>query len=313
MSYIRSLAIFLLSGNALLFAANCENHGALTPNYCDDNHDLVADQPVDSRSWINPKTLIISFAPFEDYIHTATIFNPFIEHLESCLQRKVIFYPMQSNEAEIAAMRSGRLHIAGFSTGSTVAAVNQAGAIPFATQGNSEGFVGANLVVIVRSDSPFYTLKDLKNRRVVHSNPTSLTGHLGAITLFPEEGLVPGTDYPIIFSGKHDRSIQGVKSGDYDAATTTTEILERMIQYQEIDRHDFRIIYQSQKFPSAAFSYAYNLAPDLKDQIKACFLTYPFSKEMQRAFTDSQFFVPVDYQKDWAEIRKILDNNKVKP
>ncbi|UNM96144.1 phosphate/phosphite/phosphonate ABC transporter substrate-binding protein [Ignatzschineria rhizosphaerae] len=295
-----------IAGLSVAIGAECLYRGELANSYCDNNQDFLADTPDDPNLWVDPQTLIISFAPFGDYVATGTLFNPLLTYLESCLERRVIFYPMQSNEAEIAAMRSGRLHIAGFSTGSTVAAVNQAGAIPFATHGNHLGFVGAHLIVIVRSDSPYYKLSDLKNRRVIHSNATSLTGHLGALALFPKEGLMPGVDYPIIFSGKHDRSIQSVKSGDYDAATTTTEILERMIQYREVDKDDFRIIYQSQKFPSAALAYSYNLNPALQTNLRTCFFNYQFSPEMKQNFTGGEYFVPVDYQKDWAEIRQIL-------
>lgn len=42
---------------------------------------------------------------------------------------------MQSNAAQIEAMRAGRLHVAGFSTGPTAFAVNIAGAVPFAIKG----------------------------------------------------------------------------------------------------------------------------------------------------------------------------------
>ncbi|MHC5225238.1 phosphate/phosphite/phosphonate ABC transporter substrate-binding protein [Ignatzschineria sp. LJL83] len=255
----------------------------------------------------SPKTLILSFAPFEEYIDTDTIFNPLLSHLEVCLNQRVIFYPMQSNEAEIAAMQSGRLHIAGFSTGSIVTAVNKAGAIPFATQGNSEGFVGAELIMIVRSDSPYQTLSDLKQKRIAHSNATSLTGHLAPLTFFPKEGLTPEKDYPILFSGKHDQSILGVLSGDYDAATTTTEIFDRMVEYQEINPDNFRIIYRSQTFPSAAFAYSPHLTPELQKNIQQCFFNFELPSEMRKGFGDAERFVPINYEQDWAHIREILD------
>lgn len=309
---IISLLFFIgtsIAGSLIVVADECLYRGDLSNNYCDNNQDLLADTPEDPALWVDPQTLIVSFAPFGDYVATGALFNPLLNHLEHCLQRRVIFYPMQSSEAEIAAMRSGRLHVAGFSTGSTVAAVNQAGAVPFATHGNHLGFVGAHLIVIVRSDSAYYKLSDLKNRRIIHSNATSLTGHLGALALFPKEGLTPGIDYPIRFSGKHDRSIQSVKSGDYDAATTTTEILNRMIHYQEVEQDDFRIIYQSQKFPSAALAYAYNLKPQLQENLRACFFNYQFSPEMKENFIGGEYFVPISYQQDWAEIRGILEKS----
>ena len=115
------------------------------------------------------------------------------------------------------AMRSGRLHVAGFSTGPTAFAVNLAGAIPFAVKGTAKEFQGYNLIVIVKANSPYQKLSDLKGKKVAHTAPSSNSGHLAPLALFPKEGLAPDKDYKIIFSGKHDQSVMGVNSGDYDA------------------------------------------------------------------------------------------------
>ena len=55
------------------------------------------------------------------------LFQPFMGHLSQCVGKKTVFFAVQSNSAEIEAMRSGRLHIAAFSTGPTNFAVNIAG------------------------------------------------------------------------------------------------------------------------------------------------------------------------------------------
>ena len=47
---------------------------------------------------------------------------------------KVVFFPVESNAAQLEAMRSGRLHVAGFNTGSNPIAVSCAGFVPFAMQ-----------------------------------------------------------------------------------------------------------------------------------------------------------------------------------
>ena len=73
-------------------------------------------------------------------------------HLAKCLDKKVVFYQVQNNAAEIEAMRSGRLHVGGFSTGPTAFAVNLAGAMPFAVKGNAKEFQGYNLIVIVEGE-----------------------------------------------------------------------------------------------------------------------------------------------------------------
>ena len=116
---------------------------------------------------------------------------PFTEYLGKCLSKKVVFYQVQSNAAEIEAMRSGRLHVGGFSTGPTAFAVNLAGAVPFAVKGDATEFQGYHLIVIVRKSSPFMKLSDLKGKKVAHTAPSSNSGHMAPMALFPAEGLTP--------------------------------------------------------------------------------------------------------------------------
>src|SRR3546814_6949599 len=121
-------------------------------------------------------------------------------------------------------MRSNRLHVGGFSTGPTNFAVNLAGAVPVAVKGTADGFQGYNLILIVKKDSPFQKLTDLKGKKVAHTSPSSNSGNMASIALFPDEGLVHGKDYKFLYSGKHDQSIMGVNLGDYDAAAVASDV-----------------------------------------------------------------------------------------
>ena len=173
-------------------AQQCANHGELDNIYCDENRNLVADPPVDPRAWKNPPTLNFTYTPVEDPTVYQYAFRPFTDHLGTCTGRRVIYYPVQSNAAEINAMRSGRLHIAGFSTGPTGFAVNFAGAVPFAVKGNVQELQGYNLIAVVKASSPYFKLSDLKGRRVAHTSPASNSGNLAPRVLFPPEGLRAG-------------------------------------------------------------------------------------------------------------------------
>ncbi len=133
----------LASGSA--DAQECRNRGQLDTLYCDDNNDLVADAPTDPRKWKDPATLVFAYTPVEDPAVYQNVFRPFTDYLAQCTGKRVIYYPVQSNTAEIEAMRSGRLHIAGFSTGPTGFAVNLAGAVPFAAKGTENGPQGYHL------------------------------------------------------------------------------------------------------------------------------------------------------------------------
>ena len=93
----------------------------------------------DESEWVNPDTLIFAYTPVEDPAIYSDIWQPFIDHLAKVTGKDVRFFAVQSNSAQVEAMRSGRLHIAGFSTGPTPFAVNLAGAVPFALMGSDTG------------------------------------------------------------------------------------------------------------------------------------------------------------------------------
>src|SRR5256886_2942436 len=166
--------------------------------YGDEKNDMVADAPADPKKWKNPSTIVFTYTPVEDPAVYENIFKPLTTHLAKCTGKKVVFFQVQSNAAEIEAMRSGRLHVGGFSTGPTAFAVNIAGAVPFAVKGNEKEFQGYNLIVIVKKDSPYQKLTDLKGKKLAHTSPSSNSGHMAPMALFPREGLVPDKDYKII-------------------------------------------------------------------------------------------------------------------
>ncbi|OZI44009.1 phosphate/phosphite/phosphonate ABC transporter substrate-binding protein [Bordetella genomosp. 4] len=303
-------AAALIFGTHAAYAADadtCSNRGDLDQMYCDANKDLVADTPTDASKQKTPSTLVFTYTPVEDPAVYANIFKPFTDYLAECTGKRVVFYQVQSNAAEIEAMRSGRLHVGGFSTGPTAFAVNIAGAVPFAVKGYADGFQGYNLIVIVKKDSPYQKLSDLKGKKLAHTSPSSNSGHMAPVALFPKEGLTPDKDYKVIFSGKHDQSVMGVNSGDYDAAAVASDVFHRMAQRGQVKEEDFRIIYTSEKFPTSSFSYAHDLEPKFRDKMLKCFYDYRFPDEMKKAFDNADRFYPVTYQKDWAIVRQVAE------
>ncbi|MBL8380610.1 MAG: phosphate/phosphite/phosphonate ABC transporter substrate-binding protein [Burkholderiales bacterium] len=306
MPIIAAALVAALSGAAQ--AQSCPHRGDLDTQYCDANRDMVADTPTDPARLKNPSTIVFTYTPVEDPAVYENIFKPFTTHLAACTGKRVVFFQVQSNAAEIEAMRSGRLHVGGFSTGPTAFAVNIAGAVPFAVKGTEKEFQGYNLIVVVKKDSPFQKIADLKGKKVAHTSPSSNSGHMAPIALFPKEGLTPDKDYKILFSGKHDQSILGVRSGDYDAAPVASDVFHRMVTRGQIKEDDFRIIWRSAKFPTSSFAYAHDLEPKFRDQMLKCFYDYRFTAEMQKAFDGADRFFPVTYQKDWGIVRQVAES-----
>lgn len=293
-------------------ADDCIARGDLDQIYCDMNGDLVADAPAEDQL-VDPDTLVFAYTPVEDPAVYADIWDPFLKHLEEVTGKDVHFFAVQSNSAEVEAMRSGRLHVAGFSTGPTPFAVNLAGAVPFALMGGDDGRFGYTLQLYTRTDSGINTVADLKGKRVAHTSPTSNSGNLAPRALLPGQGVVPDEDYEVVYSGSHDQSILGVVAGDYDAAPVASEVVDRMAQRDLYDPSEVKVIYESKPFPTTSFNYAYNLKPELVEKIKEAFFTFDMKgTALGEEFKGVSKFIPVTYQDDWAVIREIQAANGVK-
>lgn len=285
----------------------CAFRGALDEAYCDANRDMVADVPTEASRLRDPSTLVFAYTPVEDPALYASQFRPFLDHLTQCTGKRTVYFQVTSNAAQVEAMRSGRLHIAGFSTGPTAFAVNLAGAVPFAIKGNERAFESYRVAMIVRADSPFQSVTDLKGRRVAHTSATSNSGNLAPRAFFPALGLVPDTDYRVIFSGGHDRSVMGVNAGDYDAAPVASDVFNRMIARGQVRRENFRVIWQSDPFPTSSFALAHDLRPELAARIRQCFFDYRFPDAMRRDLGGNDRFWPATYAEHWTPVRAVAD------
>ncbi len=287
----------------------CAHRGQLDTLYCDDNRDLVADVPQDVSKRRDPSTLVWAYTPVEDPAVYANVFKPLTEHLQQCVGKRLVYFPVQSNWAQIEAMRCGRLLFACFSSGPTGFAVNMAGAVPFAAKGLGTQVRGYNLVAIVKASSPYQKLPDLKGKKVAHTSPSSNSGNLAPRVLFPEQGLKVDEDYKPLMSGGHDKSVLGVNSGDYDMAAVASDVFDRMATRGTIKAADFRVLYRSSVFPTSSFAHAHDLRPELSSKLKECFYSFRFTPEMTKEFNGDDRFLPISYQKDWAVVRDVAEKS----
>lgn len=294
-------------------AEQCANRGKLDVLYCDEDRDLVADPPKDGKKVLNPDTLVFAYAPVEDPAVYATPFGDLIRHLEKVAGKKTQYFGLQNYAAQIEAMRSGRLHVSAFATGATVFAVNLAGAVPFAVLGDDKGPFGYNLIVITQANNAkINSIADLKGKRVAHVSPNSNSGHQAPVYFFSRLGVVPGKDYEIRFTGKHDNSILGVVNGDYDAAAVANTVLERMVNRGVVKKTDYKVVYTSPVFPVAGYSYAHSLDPKLAEKIKEAFFSFKVQgTSLAKEWPKATRFVPITYKKDWEAVFGIMEANGV--
>jgi len=309
-------SVLLATGMVVLLAIaawadDCTNRGDLDVQFCDENGDLVADTPKDSSEWLDPSTLIFSYTPVEDPTVYENVFTEFMDYLSEKTGKPVKWYGAESYAAQVEAMRSGRLHVAGISTGPTVFGVNLAGYVPMSIMCKGDGTFGYKLQLITQKDSDINEVKDLKGRKVAHVTPSSNSGNQAPRALFKDMGVTPDVDYEVIYSGKHDNSIMGVANGDYEAAPIASSVLERMVTKDVVNMDDLKIIWESDPFPTTSYGFAYNLNPELQEKIREAFLTFDWKgTALEKEFgKQADKFCAITFEKNWKPIRIIQKEN----
>jgi len=317
---ILSVFVLLFGLSTVASAAPCSNRGSLDERYCDENGDLVADTPTDPSEWADPDTLIFAYTPVEDPAVYKEAWKDFLTFMEKTTGKDVVFFPVQSNAAEIEAMRSGRLHIAGFNTGSNPLAVNCAGFAPFTIMASLDGNFGYEMEIITYPGSGIEKVEDIKGKVLAFTSPTSNSGFKAPSAILKEEfNMIKDRDFEPTFSGKHDNSILGVANKDYPAASIANSVKTRMIKRDVIKEGDVVTIYKSQTFPTTGFGIAHNISPELAEKIKASFFEFPWdnadgtpsSLKVEFEKSNEGQFIPITYKDQWSVIRTIDKANDV--
>lgn len=307
-------AIALMSFGATASAQDCPR-GDLDERFCDVDGDMLADTPTDPADLVDPDTLIFAYTPVEDPAVYKEAWSDFLNHLEKETGKSVVFFPVQNNAAQIEAMRSGRLHIAGFNTGSNPLAVNCAGFNPFTIMASEDGNFGYEMEIITYPGSGITSPADIKGKQLAFTSPTSNSGFKAPSAILKAEfGLEAEKDFEPVFSGKHDNSILGVANKDYPAAAIANSVMSRMIERDVISPDQVTSIYKSQTFPTTGFGTAHNLTPELKEKIKNAFFNFEWEGTTLKAeFEKSNEgqFLPMTYKEFWDVIRKIDAANGV--
>ena len=282
---------------------------AMDPRYTDADGDLVADTPTDPKAWVDPDVLIFAYTPVEDPAVYAKVWEGFLKHMEKVTGKKVQFFPVQSNAAQLEAMRAGRLHVAGFNTGSNPLAVNCAGFVPFTMMARADGSFGYEMEIITYPGSGIEKIEDVKGRTLAFTAPTSNSGFKAPSALLEAEyGLVAERDFKPAFSGKHDNSILGVANKDYDAAAIANSVMARMFAREVVKPEQIVTLYKSQTFPTTGYGYVYNLKPELQEKIKEAFFSYPWEGSALKAEFEKSGeaqFIPITFKEHWDVVRKI--------
>jgi phosphonate transport system substrate-binding protein len=206
--------------------------------------------------------------------------------------------------------------VAAFNTGAVPIAVNAGGFVPTATLAAGNQKSTYRLKILAASSTLAKTPADLPKPSekiadyLVLTDATSNSGYKAPLSLLAAQGIRPGLDFAWRYSGGHRQSIEGLASGEYRYVAVASDILERELKASKIQASQFRIIFESEPFPTATFGVAHNLKPELAAKLRAALLDFKFdgnSVGQYFAASDQTGLTPVDFKVDFDLVRKIDD------
>jgi phosphonate transport system substrate-binding protein len=301
---------------SLIFANDC-NRGSLSSKFCDRDNDMLADTPTDTKELVDPHTLVFGNVPSQSFIFDKDAKKALMQHIEKYTGKKVVFFPYQTNLAELEAMRSGMLHIAGMNTGSVPMAVNCAGFKLFAMTALADKSYGYTMKIITYKGSKINSPKDIKGQTILFTSSSSNSGYKAPVAILNSKfNLEEGVDYKSKFSGSHAKSIVKVANKEYKVAAVASGFTPALIRNKKIAKDSIKVIYESDSFPTTGYGYSNKLKPSLAKKIEEAFFTFEFKDKNKASlkpfnkFGESRF-IPVDYKKNWSIIREIDKVNKI--
>ncbi len=283
----------------------------LSPDFADADGDLVADAPTDASKLVDPSTIIFSYIAQEEPEKPRDAWKPFIDYLSKATGKPVEYKLISESADQLKALKNGELHVTGFNSGAVPTAVDAAGFVPVCLVPGNDGVGVTSSSFIVPAASPMKSLADIRSHYIAFTYPTSNSGFKAPILALLEKAeLRPGKDYNIRYSQGHEQSIVGIAKKEYEVAAVASDMLQRAIVAGEIKKDDYRVLYESESFPTASLGMAYNLKPELAAKIKEALLTFNWKGtplEAELASSTKTTFLPANYKNQFSLLRKIDD------
>ncbi len=175
---------------------------------------------------------------------------------------------------------------------------------------------------VVRKDSPYQKLEDLKGKKVSLPSQLSTSGYVAPLARMVELGLLPreqGKEADpkklfgeVLYSGGYAQSWEALKAGQVDATVIAGDVADKL--YREV-LGSTRIIEQQGPIPSHGVAFAKQLDQQSRDQLKQALLDLgqPEHRPLMRKFISGIFvgFKPTTADEHLASLNKYLELTQV--
>lgn len=173
-----------------------------------------------------------------------------------------------SYNAEIEAMRAGKLELGEFGPLGYVLAHQVADAQAVATYAQADGKQSSYTASIVTwPGSGIKTLKDVAGHTFAYSDPASTSGHLFPAYALQTAGINPDTGIKPIYAGSHTASYEAILNHKVAAGELNSDTIAAAEVQNQYNPKDFVVLWQSQSIPQDPIAVYGKLKPSLKAKL----------------------------------------------
>lgn len=246
-------------------------------------------------------------------------YKPVRAYLEKTLGVKIKWRSATDYAGVIEALKSKKIELARFGPASYAKAwiVMKGNVEPLVGELDKKGDFGYHSVIIVKKESPYKTIDDLKGKKLAFADPNSTSGHQAPRYFLTEAGYDPDSFFGSTgFSGSHENSVMALLNGTFDAAATwwrseTRSNPQRMEMKGMIEPGQWRLIWKSPRLPSSPWAVHKDLPKQMRDDIRNAL--YNMKKEgpdAWQALTDGKASgYRLVTHKDYKAIVRMIESN----
>lgn len=212
------------------------------------------------------------------------------EYLTDALGLPVKVYQTSDYNGNIQAISSGQIHIVAMGGGSYANVDAQIGdeAEAVLVRRDSMGLSGYYSTIVVKADSPYQKIEDLKGKTLAYVDFNSTSGYIYPRWAMRSEGIEPDSYFAeAAMAGGHIQSVMALSNGQFDATVVlanggTPEIgfgngtLKRLARRGIINEDDYRVIWHAGPVPNSPYVMRTDLPPELRDLIKGALAAMPY-------------------------------------
>jgi phosphonate transport system substrate-binding protein len=244
---------------------------------------------------------------------------PVAAYLSQKLGVPVRVYRTADYAGLVEGMRSGNVEFSRFGPANYALGRRVLGdrLIPVLRDVDNNGGEGYHSVVIVKTDSKFQKLDDLRGHVLAFADPNSASGNAVPRFYFRRQGIDVATFFKATpYSGSHDNSVRAVVNGQFDAACVfwtneTSGIVQRLESRNLVPKGSTRMIWRSPLIPNSPFCVRADLPKALLDLlVDAMIRMKDDAPDAWKGFTDGQVArYTAARHEDYLDIIAITDEN----